>query len=43
MKLDYIQPETLIIKMDGEIGIICASGYSMISNPSIDGRDIEED
>ena len=43
MKLDYIRPETLIIRMDGENGIVCASDRSIIGNPGIDNRDTEED
>jgi hypothetical protein len=42
MKAEYIQPETLIIEMDRELGVICASGNSLFI-PGIAGRDYEED
>lgn len=42
MKAEYIQPETLIIEMDREHGVICASGNSLFI-PGIAGRDYEED
>lgn len=43
MKAEYIKPETLIMEMDGEIGIICSSSDSFIINPGIAGREWEED
>ena len=43
MKEEYIKPETLIMEMDGEIGIICSSSDSFIFNPGIAGREIEID
>jgi hypothetical protein len=43
MKEEYIKPETLIMGMDGEVGIICSSSDSFIFNPGIAGREIEID
>jgi hypothetical protein len=44
MKAEYIQPETLIIEITGDTGaIICASGKSLINDPTIIGREYEED
>ena len=44
MKAEYIKPETLTVEIELENGaIICASGKSLINDPTIIGREYEED